>query len=194
MKYAYTNYGTIVMHEQQCVATISNLQAARKTAIQDIEFYLNDMKNYIEKGEKDFLELCGNSDNALKAKECVEMAIQLYIMSGILELYYSQNCEREYLDYIKNDTIRFINKCDKQITGLLGNLVGKYKSYKQGPFEKIDNKIRDKKTEELNELLKLYQDENDSSLRIALNETLNTINQDTTYYLDRSGQVYVEIA
>ncbi len=192
VQYAYTNYGTIMMHEQQCLATIANLQAARKTAIQDVEFYLSDMKNFIEKESKDYVELCEQTKSALKARECIEMARQLYVMSGILELYYSQNYDDDYLEFIRKDMIRFINKCDKQITAHLGKLIGKHKGYKQGAFEKFDNRNRYKSLDELNELLIPYQDENDSPVRIALNEALNAINQNKTYYLDQNGQVYVE--
>ena len=192
VQYAHANYGTILMHEQQCFATISNLQAARKTAMQDIEFYLNDMNNIIEKEAKEYPEVCEHTENALKAIECIEMARQLYVMSGILELYYSQNYDEDYLGFVKNDMVRFINKCDKQITYQLGKMVEKHKRYRQGTFEKFDNQIRYKNIDRLNELLKPYQDENDSPIRVALNEALDAIHRKAAYYLDSAGQVYME--
>lgn len=192
VQYAYANYGTIIMHELQCFATISNLQVARKTAIQDVEFYLSDMKNFIEKEAKDYVEVCELTKSALKARECIEMARQLYVMSGILELYYSQNYDDDYLDFFEKDMIRFINKCDKQITALLGRLIEKHKRYRQGTFEKFDNRDRYKSLDQLNELMKPYQDENDSPARIALSETLISLRQGMTYYLDDSGQTYIE--
>ena len=43
VKYAYQNYNSIMSHESQRTATIASIQEAKKVAMKDIEFYMNDL-------------------------------------------------------------------------------------------------------------------------------------------------------
>lgn len=194
IRYAHANYNTIMMHEQQRIATISNLQEARKIAMKDIEFYLNDLDNLTIKEAKDYATLCDFTIRALKTKDSIEMSRQLYVVSGLLELYYAQNYDENYIFFIRNDMISYINKCDRKINSGLSAFKGKLSGYRPKSLpilaEKVEN--REKLLEEIDTALMTYQDGNDSSIRIALHETLNALNQKVEYFIDDSGCIYVK--
>ena len=83
-KFAYQNYASIMDHEQQRTATIISLQEARKVAMKDVEFYLNDLDSSVN--TKDSSDILSMVDRAFQIKECLELAMQLYVMSNLLEI------------------------------------------------------------------------------------------------------------
>lgn len=50
---AYENYPSIMAHEEQRIATISGLQQARKVAMKDVEFYMNDLDHTVSPTDTD---------------------------------------------------------------------------------------------------------------------------------------------
>ena len=54
IKYAYENYSSIMSHEEQRIATITSLQEAKKVAMKDIEFCINDLEMTVSHKTKDY--------------------------------------------------------------------------------------------------------------------------------------------
>lgn len=135
VKYAHSNFDTIMMHEDQRVATIGSLQEAKKVAMKDIEFYMNDLDATADKKATNYSEMCLMIDKALHIKDSIEMSRQLYVVSGLLELYYSQNYEKHYIGYVESDMISYVNKCDSRILSGLSSLRGKLTDYRTKRLE-----------------------------------------------------------
>lgn len=190
IKFAHANFASITSHEQQRLATIQSIQNARIVASKDIEFYLLDIENIAAKGVRDYSDLCVQTQNAYRAKSCIEMACQLYIISGLLELYYAQNYDKNYISYIEQEMIGCINKCDSRINSSMSVIQGKHRGYKAKPLEKVEN--REKNIQKIENDLTQYKNEKDSKIRVALKESLNSLNKEETYYIDSDGAVYVK--
>ena len=190
VQYAYSNYSTIMMHEDQRVATIASLQAAKKVAMKDIEFYMNDLDATVKKKAKDFDDLCKISNMAMKIKDSIELSRQLYVVSGLLELYYSQNYEESYIGYIKDDMVSYVNKCDSRILSGLSTLQGKFREYKGTLLEKTGKK--DEYISSLEKAAAPYKNGEDAPIRVSMNSVLNALNKKAEYYLDSEGNVFVK--
>ena len=64
---------------------------------------------------------------------CSGLSRQLFVVSGILELYYAQNFEKAYIDYVENDMIAYVNKCDQELLGGLSKMQGILSASKMKP-------------------------------------------------------------
>lgn len=192
LKYAHDNFGSIMLHDQQCLATIHSLQEARKVAISDIEFYLCDLDAVSQKSIRDYSDLCNQTNKAFQIKNCIELSRQLYVMAGVLELFYAQNYDEDYINYIEQELIECINKCDNRIIGSLSRIQGKHTGYKAKPLEKVEN--REKYVQSIEEKLEEYKNEKDSSIRIALKKSLDSLNEKETYYISGEGELYIKNA
>jgi len=190
VKYAHNNYSTIMMFDEQRIATISSLQDAKKIAMKDIDFYLNDLYACVNEKTKDYKGLQETVKRAERAKQCAEISRQLYVVSGLLEIYFSQNYEQQYLDYVENDMIAYINKCSSSILSDYGKLQNKVAEYKKKLLDNVDNK--DKIASKLEEAVTPYKNESDSSIRCALVDSIAALKKKSAYYIDVDGNVYVK--
>lgn len=189
VQYAHNNFNTIMMHEDQRVATLGSLQAAKKIAMKDIEFYMSDLDNTVNNKTTSYSNLCTTIDKALHIKDSIEMSRQLYVVSGLLELYYAQNYEKQYINYIENDMISYVNKCDSRILSDLSSLHGKITDYKEKR-----NEIEDKKNRisEIESQIMPYKDGDDSPIRTAMESAIEALHSEAEYYVDNSGNIYVK--
>lgn len=188
-QYAYANFSSIMDNEVQRIATISSLQEGKKIAMKDIEFYIEDLYQKVNKEVKDGKGWMAVSEEAFKTKECLELSIQLYVMTTVLEVYYSQNQNEEYLDYLEKDMTTYVSKCDKRILSSFSTLKGRIAAHKTGLLDKTD------KTDLLGEIDRLLEKLNqgeESELQKSLHEALNIAEQSTEYYLNTDGDVYVK--
>lgn len=122
IRYAYQNYSSIMQYGEQRVATITSLQEARKVAMRDIEFYLHDMDTTVNAKVSHGNDLEDMVQKTFAIHESVDMAMQLYAVSMLLEIYYSQNTSQEYVTYLQHEFDSYIEKCDKHTLHYLGDL------------------------------------------------------------------------
>jgi len=123
---AYRDYSSIMEHEEQRLATIISLQSARKVAMKDIEFYFNHVNDLGTKvihedvnSDDKYREWIREVKQLIEDQESFECAKQLLAMSGVLEVYYSQNSDTEYLGAMKDELCAYIDLCDKCTTGYI---------------------------------------------------------------------------
>ena len=128
VKYAYQNYNSIMSHEAQRTATIASIQKAKKVAMKDIEFYMNDLDSAAK--TKDNSELICTVNKAFQIKESLELSMQLYVFSNLLELYYSQNADSSYIKYVEADVSSYIDKCEKRMLSSFSVLDAFVRDYK----------------------------------------------------------------
>lgn len=189
VKYAYENYQTIMNHETQRIATIVGLQEAKKVAIKDMEFYINDLESKVNgKVDSDVIALVNET---FRIKDSLEMSMQLYGMSNVLEMYYSQNHEDSYLKYIEDEITFYISKCEKRMLSIFSALNVHINKYKGGILKKVDTSEYEK---EVGRIIDSLNGSDESSLKKSLCVALEAINKDKEYYICNDGNVYLKAA
>ena len=189
VKYAYQNYASIMTHKHQRTAMIGSLHNSKKIAMKDIEFYMNDLDSTI--GAKDGRDIAGLVEKAFQIKESLEFSMQLYGMSSLLEVYYAQNQDVEYLKHVENDISVYIDKCEKRMLGSLSALKVLADTAKGTLFKKLDKSIIMKQIEDSIELLNRGEE---SELRKSLRTALSATARQSEYYMTADGTVYLKTA
>lgn len=184
-KFAYQNYSSIMDHEQQRTATIISLQEARKVAMKDVEFYLNDLDSSVN--AKDSSDILTMVDRAFQIKECLELAMQLYVMSNLLEIYFAQNHDPQYLRFVESDMTMYIGKCEKRILGNFNRLKVHVTNAKIGPLKKIDKAPLEKRVDEVLEILNRGEE---SEVQKTLRMVINASAKGPEFCLCTDGRVY----
>ena len=186
-KNAHENYASIMAHSDQRAATIASLQNAKKVAIKDAEFYISDISNSMHEnsGLETIVEKVCSIDDSL------ELAIQLAVMSTIMETYYSQNFDKEYLEYLERSMSLYIDKCDKCRLGAFAKLHERIDAYKPLPPKKVD---KSKLLQKIDDILKPLQNGDESPIKQTLREGLYSSSKPTSYYISKEGNVYIKTA
>lgn len=187
IRFAYQNYGSIMEYDQQRMATIISLQNSRKVAMKDIEFYLSDLASTV--AAKDGMDISTSVEKSIQVKECLELSMQLYVMSDVLEVFYSQNHDPSFLSYIEEDATSYITKCEKRMLSGFSMLQQSLAGHKDKLLgKKIDKDILEKQVGSIVEALGVCDN---SPIRDLLHSALKMPDQKATYYLDSSGDVYL---
>ena len=189
VRYAYHNYGSIMTHEQQRLATITNLQEAKKVAMKDIEFYIGDLMHAVSRETKDFADLRSRVDKAFRIKRSLELSQQLYVMSCMMEMYFAQNQDEEYLSDVEREMLAYIDKCDRRVLGAFSELKGRIDHYKPKPMEKVDKSESEQRVGVLIEDLNSGEE---TAMRKAIRATMHAATQRAEYYMSSDGNVYVK--
>ena len=189
VKYAYQNYNSIMEYEAQRAATIISLQEAKKVAMKDVEFYIGDLDSTVN--SKDHSDIISLSDKAFQIKESLDLSMQLYGMSNILEVFYSQNHDPDYIRYIEKDISSYIDKCEKRMLSSFSALNILVKTFKGKPWEKVNTVAIEK---QVNKLVELLNSGEESDMRKTLCSTLRASVEKAEYYISREGGVYLKTA
>ncbi|MCR4717440.1 MAG: hypothetical protein K5656_09680 [Lachnospiraceae bacterium] len=179
VKGAIEDYSYIMNCEDQRIATLVGIQSARKTAMKDCDFYLNRIKDTADKTSnlkdksKDWKELRNNINYIDNVAKSLEVAKELFLMSVLLEVYYSENYNKKYLEKTAKRTQIYLRTIDteyKTVCTTVKNSVktvskkgvddGDYKKYANKEKELDDNLKYDKEYNEFNKLLQLPAKEN----------------------------------
>lgn len=189
VKYAYQNFSSIMSHEQQRLATIVSLQEARKIAMKDIEFYMSDLDSVVNaKSGSDILSL---NNKAYQIKECLELSIQLYSMSSLLEIYYSQNFDSSYIYRVEEDAVTYIGKCEKRILSCFSKLVTHIQNIKEIPLRKVDKPALEEKAALV---IDTFSKGTESDMIKSIRSVLHASEAETEYYIENSGELYLKRA
>ena len=177
----YKNYSSIMNHEEQRISTLIGLQSSRKVAVQDIEFYLSDLNQKAVRAKS-----VDDYNHIIKIKDCLDMSLQLYIISNILEIYVSQNLDKDYITSTTNTMITYIDACERQMLNKYSELNGKLAGLKPGLFKKDDsNGLKN----ELNRIVRSINTESNSPIK----QQLKSINQFNEYAITPKGDVYARV-
>jgi len=186
-KFAMKNYSSVMTRETQKTATIQSLQNGKKVAMKDIEFYMNELSR-VTKGKENVDILL---DKACRVKECLELSIQLYVMNMLLEVYYAENFDSEYLKYIENEATMYISKCEKRILSKFSELRILIAKHKDTLLKKLD---QDALLEKINDVMAAYEDGSESEISKTLHKYLEFPKTPTDYYISSLGDVYMKKA
>ncbi|MDO4292080.1 MAG: hypothetical protein Q4C65_02505 [Eubacteriales bacterium] len=190
VKYAYQNFSSIMMHNEQRAATITSLQEAKKVAMKDIEFFMNDLDNTVK--DKSLSDIDALMEQAGKIKHCLDISMQLYGMANILETYYSENYDKDYIGYVKNEMRIQIQRCERRVLGNFSELRKRVDDYKEG----IGRKKIDKQAYEtmIGELVDSLTTGEDSVLGKNLQNALQAMVSEREYCITAEGDIYLKTA
>ena len=187
VKYAYQNFDSIMEHDGQRIATISSLQNARKIAMKDIEFYIGDLDSAVN--GKDGSDIGSLTESTMQIKASLELSMQLYGISSVLETYYAHNHDASYIKYIDNEISSYIGKCEKRMLSSFSILSRRISEYKGNLLKKIDKTSYEKTVSELVDSLNSSEE---SMLLKSLKESLWAGTKATEYYVTKNGMVYLK--
>ncbi len=188
VQYAHKNFSSIMQHEDQRIATISGLQAAKKVAMKDIEFYMCDLDAKANTSTKSYNDFYKLSEDSFLIKDSLELSTQLYVMSSLMECFYAQNTDTEYINEVKNSTLYYINKCNSRILSDFSKLNGHNNGFKQGVIKKVDTEYLDNKFKTVISALTVGED---SQMRKVIDTALNNALSIDTYYMNNKGEVFI---
>ncbi len=187
-KYAFENYASIMAHEAQRAATITSLQSAKKLAMNDIEFYIQDLSSTVESSEKDLKKVL---DKTEQIRDSLRLSLELYTMSSLMEVYYAQNFDATYLKYLQQEMERYIEKCETRMLGsfnlLRGKILGSNKKPSLPLGKEKDLSALQQRSFELTEAA---SGSNTKELRELIARSLSAASQPSEYYLTADGDIY----
>lgn len=189
IKYAYTNYQSIAGHPAQQAATIASLQESYKVAMKDIEFYMEDLRKVVQNAGGN---LAKSVEQAIGIKDSLELSMQLYGFSQILEVVYAQNYDPAYLQSITDMMHGYFNKCEKRMLSEFSSLKGKLAAGQKDVLQQLMKGNIAKPMEKVNAVISQLDKEGDSNLRVSMQQTLQALSQPTTYFVTQNGSVYLE--
>lgn len=189
VKSAYKNYGSIMDHEQQRFATIVSLQEAKKIAMKDIEFYMSDLDSAVN--TKSSSDIVAWADKIFQIKDCLELSIQLYSMSSLLEIYYSQNYDAVYISNVEDEAVTYIGKCEKRILSDFSKLSTHIQTFKESPLKKIDKAALEKR---VNLVVDSLGSGTESEILKSIRFVLHASEAKAEYYVSGNGELYLKTA
>jgi hypothetical protein len=188
IQYAYKNFSSIMTHKEQRVATLSSLQKTRKVAIKDIEFYLSDLETKSNSQAKSYPDFEKISNDALQIQKSLELAMQLYIISTAMEMYYAQNNDKDYVQSLKSDLTYYLNKCNNNTLKLFSQLKGRAGEFKPNAINKFDSAPLIKEFVNVIDSLAIGE-------KTPMMQTIETAFGDTSekiYYFNSDGDVFLK--
>lgn len=188
VKYAYCNFSSIMEHDVQCSATIGSFQEAKKVAMKDIEFYLHDLDNTVAKNAKNYSDLKTIQHESMQIKGSLDLSIQLYIMSSLLEMQYSQNTDKGYLDYLESEVTTYVKKCDSRILSAFSSLKSRMENYKAKPIEKVE---KGEELKEFSAIIDTFNTGEDSEVQKTVKKVIRAVGSEKQYYVKANGEVYL---
>ena len=189
IKRAIRDYTSVMGHDSQITATLISIQQSEKVAMKDIEFYLQDLLNTVKTELKGSAEVNNTVDVSLQICESLNASLQLYIMSCILEVYYSQNTDKKFVQFLKEDLSLFVEKCNNRITACISQVKGKVESY----TARIDKVDKEPILKRLTDVTDALQEEKTAELKKSISAALDAISKEVTFIVS-NGEVYYKTA
>lgn len=183
LEFSYNNYEYIVTNEAERSATIVQIQATKKIALQNTLFYERFLARHLHKTSNKKSALIEEANTFLENAENYRYSAELYCVSLIMELIFSQNYNKSLIIKVKkeiSETIKDVNK----------NLVESVGAMKKALDSKNFNK--DKETETIAKI-KEYSDmsareQEYNSMLDKLSEQVNT----STELIIKNNSLYIK--
>lgn len=157
--------------------------------MKDIEFYIGDLDSAIN--SKDNSDINSVVEKSFQIKGSLELSMQLYFASSLLEVYYAQNQDPSYIQYVESDISSYLGKCEKRILSAFSALKTNVANYKLKPWEHFDKSRLESR---VGEVVEIFHNSEDSVMRKSLHSALSMPVQKSEYYVTYSGDVYFKTA
>ena len=152
LQFSYNNYEYIVTNEGERFATIVQIQATKKVALQNVLFYERYLSRHLHKTSNSKSALIEEANTFLENAENYRYSAELYCISLIMELIFSQNYNKNLISNVKKEISEMIKNVNKN----LGESVGAMKKV-------LDSKTYYKDSE--NEIIEKNQNYSDMGKR-----------------------------
>lgn len=128
---------------------------------------------------KTFSEFEASAEKAFQIKEYFDVSMQLYIMTSLLEIFYSQNFDLRYRDYVYNEISSYVDRYYAEIEKIFDILKSQSNIVGEG-FSKYEKRL--KLGKELEEIAKNsdYASSLKSDIYIHFMDLINTIRRQKT--------------
>lgn len=189
IQFAYKNYQSVMEHSDQKIATLISLQNAKKVAMKDIEFYLSDLSSTMS--DKKSNDISTTVPKVIRTKECLDLSLQLYTMSNLLEVYYAENFDPNYISFVQDETTVYIGKCEKRLLNCFGQLKQLLAATKENPFVKVN---KAEYMQQIDDILAELESSGASPLQTTLQSALTETRKEKQYCLNRDGEVYLKVS
>ena len=186
-KYAYMNFSSISCYDQQKQAVLVQLQHAKVTALRGVEFYISDLEKNLNKQVD--VKPQETVDDAFRAKDCLELSVQLYTMSSLLEIYYSENHEKDYIDFVKNDIRMTVGRCDKQVLSSFSAFKERMQKIKALPITK---NVKMDWLDKIDTVIEPLKRNDESEIIGVMNEALSSFYKKSEYCINADGDLFVK--
>lgn len=191
IQYTCENFNSIMAHDAQKTATLVGVQNAKRTAAKNIEFYISSLNKkssdaLTTKDKTKFEQLFRHSVNL---NSSLTLSLQLYLISGIMETYYAENGDHDYIEYVRKDLLDYIGRYDDYALEVFANLDGAVKQLRHGKLlgakdvAPIEADIARIKTA-------------NKSTAAAMRQAVESLEASNTrqYYVTAAGEVYLPCA
>ena len=128
IRYAYTNFESVFKNETHRLATLTNIQASKRIAMKNIEFYLADLDTCSHKNTKNDNELKILSKDILNIKDSLELSVELFFSSSVLEIYYSDNHDKRYIENTIAEVNAYLEECHRRNLKDIALMAGRWES------------------------------------------------------------------
>lgn len=189
IRFAYENYNSVMEHSEQRIATLISLQNAKKIAMKDIEFYLSDLSSIIT--DKKSSDISATVPKMIRTKDCLDLSLQLYTMSNLLEVYYSENYDPNYISFIQSEASGYIDKCEKRSLKCFGQLQQVLAGAKEGFLTKIN---KTEYIQQIDGIVGELEAISDSPLQTTLQTALGETSKRKQFCLNKEGEVYLKVS
>lgn len=188
IRFAYENYQSVMEHSEQKIATLISLQNAKKVAMKDIEFYLSDLSSIMT--DKKSNDIAATVPKVVRTKDCLDLSLQLYTMSNLLEVYYAENYDPNYISFVQSEASIYIGKCEKRLLNCFGQLKQLLAGAKEGPFTKVN---KAEYMQQIDDIIAELESSSVSPLQTTLQSSLSETRSEKQYCLTSDGEVYLKV-
>lgn len=185
-KRAYDNYSSLMSNEYQRTATIVGIQQSGKVALKDIEFYIQDLHNIVG---SDTGHIGETYENAMMIRDSLNLSLQLYVMCCMLEIYYSQNTDKSFIDNLEHELVSYIEKCNSRVLSDLSVLKTKLITSESGVRSKIpfgQKYDTNKAIQTLTDIIDSIHEGETLSIRNIVHESMAAITKEVVFYIDNN--------
>lgn len=188
---AYNNFSSIMNNDIQRESTVSSLHQSSLIALQDIEFYIQNLKDISERStENDARLVADDVTTALNTKDSLYLALQLYISTQILTIFYTGNTDLSYVENVRSDLNEYIEKCNQRVVAVFNHLAGSVTAFKDSRLPGVPKLDKQSLLEKLNETLAELDEGKLLNNRKIVAEALEDIGKETEYLISDNGEIY----
>ena len=182
------DFTSIMEHDTQRIATISGIQQSEKIALKDIEFYIHDLESTVHSELDDKSAITDAVKTAQQICESLDASLQLYIMSTILEVHYSQNTDSCFIENLKSDLSVYIAKCHTRMLAAISVLRGKIDSF-SSIWGKLD---KDPLIKQLTDITEPLQQNKTMEMQQMISAALDSVRKESTFVITQNDEIYYQ--
>ena len=194
VKYAASNFSSIMLSEPQRTATLTNLQRSKIAAISNIEFYTTQLED--KTSSKKAGKPSDQCPAVLQTKQTLDLAMQLYTLSSVMEAYYSQNWDTLYLKNLhddmdqiltvsKNRMVRALSAFERSLQEARKNVKVIGVSLSKGDYSPSEHNIF--------KMVNALSEETGLPLLALADQALQSPKKETELYLTSGGDIYQKL-